>query len=500
MVRHKVTPQTQEGLKVPELGAERREQEIFSHYRMVESLGKLLTHKGSTAVAQRLDAVAEADPRRAAIALADLYADRKPLENHRACYEETLAYNKQMTQTTASMVRVIVRLQRRDDVLEALEALPTLDAYRFRTDVLKHKLIEAVILTSAAVLRVAGGTDLPEIVCMNWLQEAERGALRERISSIISQRFESLANEPVLGLRNQVVLQQFHELVQRSGLFSIEKYGYAEVSNTLQRAKDVGGVAQVHVPWGESFDLPHPDCHQCNDSALTARSYFSGMGIPSDVWIVNIGSTLHNVTVVYFSEGDKFVPVVVDASPYGGMYSVRTPQGMEHIDFCNPVGIQEIRATRAMTMPIMCGDHFYGTKLNGLIPWFSQDLPNEEGHIVAMAGVQANQTSGGFLVRSYSAQAQGRGERDPKVVMSLLLFPGKDSKFARESGKPCGSVLVTEKKNGKLKTLEVDQDLSKKQVARMLEVASKRFPSIKETVERLHIDLSKRVFNVDDDT
>ena len=459
---------------------------------------KLLAHSGSRVVAERIDAVAANDPRRAAILLSDLYSYRKPLEDRDHTYLEHRAYETGMKRTTASMNRVVSHLQNRDSVLEQLSQLPTLDAYRFRREVLAHTLNDSAVLPSAAVLRITGERDIPEIVWSGYLADKERDLFSQNIADVMRQRFASPVDKPTLSPRYQTLLEHFHERVRVENLFPLERYGYAGISKELERAKDSYGVAQVALPWRKNLDLPNPDCHQCHDSALTARSYFSALGIPADIWVVGIGDTLHNIAVVYFPEANGFTPVVVDASPYGGMYSVEAPNGKKQVTFFNPVGIQEVRRIRGSTMPIMSGDGFYKARINGLLPWFCQDLSKGKGRIVAMAGVQANQEHGGFFVRSFSVEARGRGIRDPKIVLSLTLFPGKDSKFAQKSGKPCGSLVVTEKKNGTLKILEQDPNLSEKKVARMLEVAKERFSSIKKTVDRLDIDLRKRVFNVDD--
>ncbi len=416
MIEHSATRQTSGDLKTPDVAGRYNTQADFSHYSSIESLINILAHSGTRLVAERLDAIAANDPRRAAIAVCDLYSYRKPLENRDYEYSEYRAYESQMKRTITSMNRVLSHLQHREGVLEELSQLPTLDGYRFRRQVLGHSLNESAVLPSAAVLRITTDSDIPEIICNGYLADRDKGILKEQIARALEQRFTPLADQPTLNPRNHALLERFYEVVRNENLFPIEKYGYAGVSKELERAKDNYGVAQVVIPWSKNFDLPNPNCHQCHDSALTARSYFSALGVPSDLWIATIGGTLHNVTIVYFPEANGFTPVVVDASPYGGMYSVEPQNGQKHLTFHNPVGMQEVRAIRARAMPIMCGDAFYRARINGLLPWFCHDLPKGKGRIVAMAGVQANQKNGGLFVRSWSAEARGRGIRHPKIV------------------------------------------------------------------------------------
>ncbi len=453
-----------------------------------------LERHGSAEVAKHLDALALNEPRRAALCLADLYAYRRPLDFMGGKVKELEAIEKDTAKVLALMKEVVGCLGARSAILAELRGLPTIDSYRFCRDVLNEPGGESAKLLSAAVMRVSGDNQMPVEVKHHVLVVTHCEQLQKQTVEVMDARFLKLSRKPSLGLRNGALLSRLHELVETERLFPLETYGYAGVAKELKRADDVSGFAQVRLPWSQNLDLPNPACHQCNDSALTARSYFSSHGIPADVWVARIGGTQHALTVAYFEESGRFVPVVVDLSPYGGMYSVSGPGGGKPISLLGPAGLAEIRSVRSRPMPFMSGDRPHQAGAAGLLPWFSEELPNGEGRIVAMAGVQANQKKGGWLVERGTPEYYGEGMRHPKLALELTLFPGVESEFVKKSGAPCGTAVIIQKKSGQCLVSEASKSLSEKQIESMLKVAEERFPKLGKAVARLEIDLSKRRF------
>lgn len=477
----------------------------LSHFSFVGSLAKTLKSNEVAAVAQQLDAIALNDPRRAAICLADIYQHRLPLEQESSKYLQDAKYHSDKEASIAGIKQVVEHLRARDNVLRELRDLPTLDAARLRLEVLGESITKSGALLAAAVGRILGKEEsahkvLGHLLKDDDLSEREKSQIKKEMGNS-PRRFSAFSEPQSLNLRHQALLEEFYKVTQESGLFPIDRYGYEGVAKELSRSKkkEVGGVALVKIPWSESFDLPNPDCHQCHESALTARSFFSARGIPADLWIGFVGGSQHTITVVYFPEASRFKPVVVDVSPYGGMYSVDPKQGGEHFAFQNPAGVMGVRRVRNNPQPILRGDflfHMNDTLKNGLLPWFSQDLPNNKGRIVAMGGVLANQVANQEGWGEYGAAWRGRGIRNPKIVLELALFPGIDSEFVRSTGEACGTIIVTmKKKSGALKIIEADSSLSKEQINAMLKVADERFSSIRKTIDRLDIDLTKRTFS-----
>jgi len=476
----------------------------LSHFSLAGSLAKWLKGNDIVAVAQQLDAIALNEPRRAAICLADAYQHRLPLDNNRSKYAQDPEYDLEKNNSISGINQVLAQLRSRDNVLRELRQLPTLDAARLRFEALEEPIASSAAILAAAVKRIAGNEEstahlVGHLLRDGDLSEREKTTLKKE-STNSARHFHALSDPQSLDLRHQALLEEFYQVTQESGLFRLERYGYEGVARELRRAKqkEIGGVALVKIPWSESFDLPNPDCHQCHESALTARSFFSARGIPADLWVGMIGSAQHTVTVVYFPVASGFKPVLVDVSPYGGMYAVHRNQGGEHFSFQSPAGVMAVRRVRNNPQPILRGDRLLAghTEIeNGLLPWFSHDLPDDKGRIVAMGGVLANQVADQDGWGEYGPAWRGRGIRNPKIVLELTLFPGVGSDFVRSAGSACGSLIVTrKKKDDRLKIIEADSNLSKEQIDAMLEVADERFSSVRKTVDRLDIDLSKRTF------
>ncbi len=504
MAKHSQRQHQPAELVSPSRAAQDLARHAFSHFSFVDSLAKTLRSNDFAAVAQQLDAIALNDPRRAAICLADTYQHRLPLDTNRSKYLEDAEYASDKNDSVLGIKQVVEQLRARDSVLRELRDLPTLDAARLRFEVLGESITKSAALLAAVVGRISGKEKsahqlVDYLSGGDGFSEREKSQLKKEMG-ISARRFSTFSEPQSLDLRHQALFEEFYQVTEGSGLFRIERYGYQGVAEELRRAKkrEVGGVARVKIPWSESFDLPNPDCHQCHESALTARSFFSGRGIPADLWIGFVGGTQHTVTVVYFPKASRFVPVVVDVSPYGGMYSVDPKQGGEHFAFQNPAGVMGVRRVRANPQPIVRGDRLFSGNAeleNGLLPWFSQDLSNNKGRIVAMGGVLADQVANQDDWGEYGPAWRGRGIRNPKIVLELTLFPGINSEFVRSTGEACGKIVVTRKeKSGDLKVIEADSNLSKEQITAMLEVADERFSSIRKTVGRLDIDLRKRPF------
>ncbi len=485
-------------------------QEPFSHYSFVGSLAEALQKNDRVSVVQQLDAIALSDPRRVAICLADVYQYRLPMENLDPVFGAGAESEPLKREVATSMQGVLQSLASPQRVLQELQTLPTVDAYRFRREVLQEAASSCALLLTAAVQRITGRTGVPEVLANeslpNYQQQIELkqwsgdGRFLKEVERS-AKYFGHLAHPGSLSPRHQALLEEFNSAVVRGDFFAIERYGYEPVRKELSRMKklEIGGVALVATPWSESLDLPAATHHQCQDAALTARSFFSARGIPAEIWVGSVADTQHAVAVVYFPEEPVWKPTVVDVSPYGGTYAVRPEGGGgEQLELLCPSGIMTLRRCRANPQPIVKGSNLfrYGVPVkNGVLPWFCQDLPDKAGRILGYAGVLAEQVKDRHSLGQFSSYFSGRGVREPKIILELTLFPGLESEFVRRSGQPGGAIAVTNKKSGKLEILQANDNLSEQQVKALLQIATERFPRVAKTIERLDIDLRKRDFS-----
>jgi hypothetical protein len=463
------------------------------HYEAVRALQQEFdAHPAEGALPQILDRLAHLSPARAAITFCDLVGASIP-----PIGQIPFQARQDIAQRFAALLE---RSEARSLIREEIVRLPLVDASLCRELVLGLKGLEAYGPTEAA-------KEL--IICpanVERYKKAQRGEGRfYDPSKLDSRRFElaetllhPMKDTPTLSTRNQAVLDEFVYTVAPP-LFPIERYGYGVLRDSLTYTHQRRGLVSIQIPWNDSPDTPSHTSHQCADAASTARSFFSSKGIPSDVYVMTVAGVNHNVAVVFFTEGDRFLPVVVDVSPFGGAYSIENRGSLERtdsnsqvrVDFTNPLGTREVFEQRAESVPVVMGDFPWDSLATGLAPWFGCILPSSKARMVGFGGVVAFQEGSPWLRERGTPEFYGNGERDPYVGFQLVIMtPPKDGESPR-----IYKCIVGDRRGDDV-VEQVSEDVPLKLLHEALTEAKKMIPEVKDFIDRVGFSLEKRVFSI----
>jgi hypothetical protein len=398
------------------------------HYELVSHLQQ---ESRCEYVAQILDAMSVANVARAALVFTDLSA---------------------LTRNAEYMKQVLDCCSYGGQLTESINILPTYDAIACRRDVLGQELCDASRVSIGAMYAVMrektpryryeelapslkklliGRQALFESKPSNALSYCQRQA---------AQYCSPLVSSPRLGARNSALLEQFYTNIAAE-YFPIARYGYGCSRQLLEPADRKADMWIVKNP-NRNLDLPEGAAHQCVDSASAARSFFVSCGIPADVYHVNVYGCEHNVAVVFFphespyveTSGDsqfRYVPVVVDASPWGARYPVQADMRGSSVCFHSPLGIQSVHKHRTQGLPFIDGDFRDVVGQRGLLPWCVREVPSQfavlhgdqpkSDRIMVFAGVSAMQQQYPRIERG-DPRWHGRGERTPRIAFAVSVI------------------------------------------------------------------------------
>lgn len=245
-------------------------------------------------------------------------------------------------------------------ISESIERMPTLDAAKFRTDVLDLSENESLGLSHAA-----------------WLNMDEKtGSDREYLEHIYAMPFSemrgvvSAANDHG-GLFSSPVMESgcraFSDFYSwAAGTFLPANYGYQSVYDRI-------GVenSEASIPKTKHLDGKKGQFHQCFHTATAARGFFSQAGYPAEVFCMTVpGYGSHNVAVVYEEHNGTFTPFIADASPFRGGYSLNS------VTDWRPFSWKGIREVNDFKYPLLRQASLWSKSAGG-IPWAC--IPFENG-------------------------------------------------------------------------------------------------------------------------
>lgn len=450
------------------------------HYTLVSKLAGECASSNEAFVSDALDALAYQDPTRAALVLTDVSIQSIQSTN-------CISRNSSPLKCVQSS---LLKSRSKDILVEHLERLPTFDAMKCRFEVAGIGGYRMLGLSVGALALLTNKGGLPSY--LSWMKKflSREDLNHENLARFIEtsrQQFAPLSDKPQLSQANHRIMDEYQHTIARA-LFRPERYGYGHVCDVLQLAAGHKMAARVQGLWGNSLDEPSLLFHQCADSAPTTRSFFVSRGIPADVYVVTIGGIAHNITVAFFSENGRFVPVVADASPYAGFYSIKNHCGRSDIQFINPLGITNIYSQRADALPIVSGDFRFQADVSGLLPWFCEELSCAPGRIIGFAGVSAWQKVG-YAERG-TPEYYGNGERSRHLAIEIAVLPHVGSSLSQPADSPFIQVNLIHK--GNQTTIEdSNTTLHPQLAAHIVEIAKKHFPDVERTIRRLGIDFDQ---------
>jgi hypothetical protein len=459
-------------------------------YKRVMSLERESRQPDGGRVAEVLDVLAAISPFLAAMTFADLCGQR--------LYQESI-YTDLKT-PAQELQQIIQRCTEFDAIREAMRTLPTLDALECRRRVLGFKNFEAIDPTAAVLYAVMEPTSIPPHLkdMYQFFTSSERrdeDKAHARFLDMAKERCLPVTATPTLSKSNQAVLDEFTK-VMSPPLFSMERYGYGTVAEFLEVVPGHREVWRVRNPWGESPDAPAASCHQCADSAPAARSFFVSKGIPADVFVMILGGVRHNVCVAYFQEnlGEtvKTVPVLVDASPFGGFYTIEYGSRPYFNQFNNALSTGHVMHQRSTALAFVGGD-LLGVDDAGLLPWCCEELPSGRGRVVPFGGVEAYQKKAGWFHERGTSEYHGHGARAPYVGMTFCIMPGVNANLATPTMSPFISVDAR-LEGDQIVIARAAKEADEELVGEIRTLAAKHLPDVKKFVARCGYDLSERKF------
>jgi hypothetical protein len=450
-----------------------------------------------------LDMLANQNPYRAALALADLSG---------------MALNKNLSEHYDPAARKFAALLSRCELLplihDAMLLLPTLDAILARRVFMNVRDTRFLDITAAAMYAVmrpnhhekaplqigAASYSLPD----GFLMPNRDAGLHARYSKMADELCEPVSQHPSLSPHNQQLLSLFRDELAPK-LFPIQRYGYGSISDVLEISQISPDRWAFKNPWGETPDAPSPFCHQCADSASAARSFFVSHGVPADVYSMSVGSTFHNVCVAFFQEqrptGMKFIPTLVDASPYNGFYQVSDRNQTNYASFRNPISTCDVFNQRKASVPFVEAEGF-SLATTGLAPWFCEDLPSGRARIIGFGGVMANQKS--WWPERGTPEYYGHGIRAPRPEVSLHIIPRTgDPLESLVTRKGCihlsfHSALGEAVLHGHVPTEQIENESFAQLRAELLRevqsIAARHLQAVTALVERSGYSLEERVY------
>lgn len=468
-----------------------REMLAKPHYSMVETVARCVADGRLENVLDLLGALASSDLTRAALCMGDLYS---------ATHSNAKAWHE--------LARASGSLPWMRAVQERLADLPVVDAHRFRVEVLGHDSVKsaskiAKVFSKEGARSTLGlrriGADARD------LRREEVGAISDFVEAAVKSDTRSVAVPSSLSARDFQLCLEFDSSVAAVH-FAPENYGYSSGARSLRLDESYrhssrlsagerrGRVesskealarlaSKVFVEWGISPDLPGPCGHQCVDSASAARSFFVSRGVPCDVYLLGLGSITHNVAVAFFENGERrYQPVVIDASPFAGSYSV-SGQGAPTI--WRPQTIADIYAVRKVSMPFAQG--YFGAYAGGggFLPWSYVEVKGV-GKVIGFAGIRDEHVRIRNCMVQGTDEFYGRGERVRSPALSLTVI------LPSHGDDPAPSVhLLVEERKGEIRCIECSAKLPKSTIKSILKVAEDQMPRLKKTIRRLELSLGR---------
>ena len=404
------------------------------------------------------------------------------------------------------------------DIEEAVRGLPTIDAHEFRVAILDHDCRESALQQLAMVTHLRGSfsEDLhePERFISHARtiirDESKDPALEGLLRGAALERFNPVVLPQALRGRDRILCDEFIATIQEP-YFPPGGYGYSAHADalTLQTPEPVkesdfryrftGGAegeihrqlaarvnAKVLVPWPDTPDVPPTVGHQCVDSASSARSFFVARGVPADVYLIQVGALCHNVCVAFFEERGRLTPVVVDASPFEGSYSL-TGEGRPTL--WRPQLIENVYSVRKGGLPLVVDawTGFFGrgsASPSGFLPWSCEDI--SEGRVVTFMGIHDRPVHAARCFERGTAEYYGRGERIRALGFSVSVIPPS----AAQSPEAVIH-LMTKWEEGELSVMECSEGLSEALRERLCEMLRAARPRAEETLARLNIPLGR---------
>jgi|GEM_PF-3387554 len=413
-------------------------------YKLASFLANESLQSNGGCVSLVLDSLAAISPIRAALALCDLSSLRlAPRPGEIGCRAQE------------ELKEIIQSCRLFGEIRAELLTLPTLDAMRCRRDLLKlqdHHTGDPTLIALYAV--AAPQYYLPTFLRREvWFDNRagwNESALHRHYAKLARESWEPVSAAPELSEHNRQILHEFQEEISPT-LFPIERYGYGSVADVLECApidqdmwgdRDVWGFVNL---WAESPDETPSRYFQCADSAPTARSFFVARGIPADVYVLSIGGIFHNVCIVFFEEHRaeymRTVPVLVDATPYNGLYRIEPGHRELSADILNPIDCAGVYSQRKKPLAFVGGDRLAVTP-TGLAPWSCQELKSGRARVFTFGGVTAQQKQTGWIVERGTPEYHGNGIRAPRPEVTLYVAPTSGDRFEQlRSGRPfiaCG--------------------------------------------------------------
>lgn len=474
---------------------EAREALAMSHYDLVRGIAGSLKDAQVDLVRDIFESLISHDSIRAALVASDVYAS-------------VTKSSLRVGEESRALCDILVGCRGADLLQNEISRLPTVDAFRARVDVYKVDLVESMarILAPMAVVRGAAERDLSDVVRIldDRGASGEYGSSRERVSQAtfkeMAERFHPLTDVAALSPQHQQVIADFYRTW--GDRLRPELYGYERNSSLLTLEQDVrrlsglaaratGGDegyavrlrekalrARVFAPYDESPDRVSEHGHQCVDSASVARSFFSERGIPSDIFLVTIGEMFHNLTVCYFSAHDKYVPVVVDASPFGGFYP---NSGEGAPSYWRPQSVVHVRGVRESSLPFV--DGFLGPRSpSGMIPWFCEE--STLGRVVGFAGVCDRQLHPERQLERGTDEWYGNGKKVRYPAVSLTLFSRSGAESTIQMPK---AMFVLD--GDSVRVEESSKGCSPDVLAELRRIAAAHLGSVRDTIKRLSIPI-----------
>ncbi|MFA5104639.1 MAG: hypothetical protein WC527_05645 [Candidatus Margulisiibacteriota bacterium] len=248
--------------------------------------------------------------------------------------------------------------------IEFISNMPTFDAAKFRKDVLKMPADEAYALSHHAWQNIYPLADYNH----SRLHAYYSGFSEQDIRSIISAADASHQAFAPLFFDADASDTNISEFYRWAGaLFPADSYGYHSIWEKMTLA---GGTSQfeVRLPKGPGFDGTGVQFHQCCHTAIAARSFFSQLGMPSEVLHFMLPSKFTHNAAVIFSPGIIGIKTtLVDASPFARAFS---EQQMANVV---PMSWNLIRSD---TNDTHCfAKQIYIDDMGGnSLPWFSHQL------------------------------------------------------------------------------------------------------------------------------
>lgn len=398
------------------------------HLRTARLLGTIAGQSSPEEAAGILSRIYEQDPQRAGLLAVDI-----------ACQS-----------SSGTAAGIIEATGKKDDFIGIISSLPTIDAAKFLHSWLRpgnsvdSALSYAKHFAAWQTLSPGITSSIPYIEHHygNWILP-HLGALEGRSSP------ERRNFGPLVESSSHPAVKAFYDWASRC--FPDHKYGYHSAAEGLSNPKKYN----ISVPDDEDIDGFSGSSHQCMNTAIAARGFMAQHGIPADVLYVKVPTgehgegIYHDITAAFIKDGAGYSPVMIDASPFRGLYSDRTLINLSEHDVYRkahpsyvvryaPMDWAALSAKLPLTYNILeefstrytCSGNSDGDSVaSGGMPWFYAKLGS--GRVMfGFASICESPDTGkaGMLTMERGSEAYyGRGpmERVPSIALDILGHGGK---------------------------------------------------------------------------